>query len=80
MKERVSWSFMDEKYPNMWIAIREPEMDGPDVVSGIIEAVLSDDEIIGYESSHYDQGLRFRRTGHGESNGSIRADFVVETT
>ena len=79
MEERVSWKYMSEMYPDMWIAIREPEMDGPDVISGIIAAVLSDDEIIEYENNHDDEGLRFRRTKNGVSNGPIRANFIIET-
>ena len=79
MDERVSWEYMTENYPNMWIAIRDSEMDGPDVVSGIIVAALTDDEIIDYENAHDNEGLRFRRTKNGASNGPIRANFVIET-
>ena len=32
-------------YPDRWIAIRDAQMEGADIVSGIVEAVLTDDEI-----------------------------------
>ena len=78
MDEAVTWEYMVEHYPHRWIAISNPTMDGPDVITGIIHQVLSDDEIIDYEDDHWDEGLIFRRTG-GESNGPIRANFIIET-
>lgn len=79
MNEPVTWKYMVEHYPNMWIAIKDPQMDGPDIVSGIISAVITDDEIIDYEDKHRKEGLTFRRTKGGVSNGPIRANFIVET-
>ena len=79
MEKSVTWTYMAEKYPNMWIAIKDAKMDGPDVVSGIIYAVMPDDEIIDYEDEHGDEGLIFRRTKGGVSNGLIRANFIIET-
>lgn len=79
MDKRESWQYMVEHYPNMWIAVKDAEMDGPDIVSGIIYAVIPDDEIIGYENQHRKDGLTFRRTKGGFSNGPIRANFIVET-
>ena len=80
MDERVSWQYMSETYPDMWVAIREPEMDGPDVISGIIEAVLSDDEIIECENNHLYDGLKFRRTTEGNWGGIIESNFIIEVS
>ncbi len=55
-------------------------MDGPDVVSGEVFAVLSDDDIIDYEDEHAGEGLIYRRTTEGELYGPIRASFTIETT
>lgn len=80
MNKRVSWDYMISTYPGKWIAFKDPEMDGPDVVSGVIVEVLSDDDIIEFENAHYNEDMMYRRTKNGVSNGPIRANFVVETS
>ena len=79
MDKPMTWNNMVEEYPNMWLAIKNAEMDGPNIITGIVFAVLTDDEIIDYEDEHGDEGLIFRRTKGGVSNGPIRANFIVET-
>ena len=80
MDRPVTWESMVEQYPDKWLAIKDAQLDGPDIISGIIYAVMTDDEIIDYEDQHGDEGLIFRRTKGGVSNGPIRANFVIETT
>jgi len=76
---RESWIAIITQYPDRWIALRNPEMDGPDILSGEVVAVISDDDIIEFEDEHVGEGLIYRRTTDGELNGLIRANFVIET-
>ncbi len=76
---RETWENIVKKYPCMWVAVKDPQMDGPNIISGIVFAVKTDDEIIDYEDEHVGEGLIYRRTTGGESNGPIRANFIVET-
>ena len=50
-------------------------MNGPDVASGTIVAVLTDEEIIPYRLSNQKKGYRFYRTTEGDFYGIIDADF-----
>ncbi len=77
---RESWITIISQYPDRWVALRNPVMDGPDVVSGEVFAVLSDEDIIDFEDQHVGEGLIYRRTTEGELYGPIRASFTIETT
>ena len=74
-----TWGNIVREYPGMWVAIKNPQMDGPNIISGELFAVKSDDEIIDFEDEHIGEGLIYRRTTGGESNGPIRANFIIET-
>lgn len=78
--KQMSWDEMVLEYPDMWIAVKDAVMDGPDILSGEVFAIKSDEEIIDYEDLHSEEGLIFRRTKGGRSNGPIRANFVIETS
>ena len=75
----MTWNSMVENYPNMWVVIKNPVMDGPDVIKGEVITAKSDDEICDYEDSHDNEGLIFRRTTDDEWNGTIRTDFIIRT-
>lgn len=77
--ERITWEEMVESYPSRWIVISNPEMDGPDVISGIVHGVKTDDEIGKYRVKHGREGYVFRRTTEEKWSGIIDADFVIET-
>ncbi len=76
---RMTWEEMVDQYPDRWIAIRDAQMDGADIVSGIVEAVLTDDEIGEYreQAAH---GLQFDRTTEGNWYGPISAEFSIRVS
>ena len=74
----MRWEEMVNKYPEQWVAIKDAVMDGPDVVSGVVIAVLSDDEIIEYENTHGDDGIEYRRTTEGNWGGIIESNLIIE--
>ncbi|MBO4395018.1 MAG: hypothetical protein J5819_01560 [Eubacterium sp.] len=74
----VTWDEMVEKYPNSWVVIRNAEMDGPNIISGIVETVKTDDEICDYESQHLREGLVFMRTTEGDWSGTIDSNLRIE--
>ncbi len=78
---RMTWNQMVEAYPNMWVAIRNPIMDGdhPDILEGDVVDVISDDNISEYEVEHQGQGLTFYRTTESGWNGMFYADFSITT-
>ncbi len=77
----MTWDEMVEKYPDMWVAIANPVMDGdhPDILEGDVVDVIHDDDIGDYETSHRNMGLKFRRTTEGEFGGIISAGFSITT-
>ena len=75
---RMTWEEMVEKYPDMWVSIRDAEMDGPDVVAGMLDSAISDEEIGDYEADHWGDGLICRRTTEGGWLGPISAGFTIK--
>ena len=49
MSTNMKWEDMVEKYPDRWVAVGNAVMDGPNIVSGDVVAVKTDDEICDYE-------------------------------
>ncbi len=47
-EKRITWQEMVDKYPDMWVAVKDAEMDGPDILSGVPVDVKSDDDIAQY--------------------------------
>lgn len=75
---RMTWDEMVDRYPDMWVSISDAEMEGPDVLSGELVAVIPDDEIADYELDHWTDGYITRRTTEGEWLGPISANFTIE--
>ncbi len=79
-EQRMTWKEMIMAYPDRWLAIRDPQMDGPDVISGVVLCAMTDDESDRYmdehvgEKNHLPQNhggrlewihrLKLYRTGH----------------
>lgn len=59
---RMSWDEMVKEYPDRWVVIKDAEMDGPDIISGIIVTVKSDDEIMRFRIDNQKKGYKFYRT------------------
>ncbi len=68
---------MVEKYPDKWVAVKDAKKNGPDIVSGILVAVKSDDEIALYRVENHGKGYVFRRTTEGAFNGVTGSDVVI---
>lgn len=75
---RMTWDEIVEKYPDLWVSVRDAEMNGPDIVSGIIEETISDEAVGDYKADHWGDDLVIRRTTEGEWLGPISADFIIE--
>lgn len=81
--DRLSWDEMVEKYPDQWIAVKDAEMDGADIMSGEVVTAQSDEEMREFRIKHRGDGYVFRRTsdcgfnGHITSNLRIRVDQTV---
>ena len=78
---RMTWDDMVKTYPDMWVAVANPIMDGdaPDILEGDIVAAVSDDDIGDYKNAHRNQGLKYRRTTESGWNGMFYADFSITT-
>ena len=76
-KKRMLWEEMVKAYPDQWVVVEDAEMDGPDIISGIVISVKSDDEIIPFRTANQKKGYRFYRTSEGEFYGIIDADFSI---
>ncbi len=74
---RLSWAEMVRAYPNMWVAVRDAEMDGADIVSGEVVEARSDREMRQFRMRNRNAGYVFRRTSEGNFNGHIDSDFRI---
>ena len=79
IKERMTWDEMVRAYPDKWVAVADAVMDGdsPDILDGIVVAVLSDYDIDDYELNNLDKGYKFRRTTEGFFNGITGSSITI---
>ena len=77
MENRMTWEEMAKKYPDQWVVVKDAVMDGPDIVSGILVAVKSDDEIISYRIANTHKDYEICRTTEGWFNGVIDTDLSI---
>ena len=77
--KRMTWDDIVDQYPERWVAIRDAEMDGADIISGIVEAVLTDEEVGEYREQAA-LGLLFDRTTEGNWYGPINAEFSIRVS
>ena len=75
--ERMSWDDMVSAFPERWVVLRDTEKDGPDVLSGILVAVKTDDEIIPYEEANLRKGYEFWRTTEGDFYGLVDSNLSI---
>ena len=73
---RLSWSEMVNIYPDQWIAVKDAEMDGADILSGEVVVAKPDREMRKYRLHNPQSGLVFRRTSEGDFNG-INSDIKI---
>ena len=77
MGERLTWDEMVSMYPDRWVVLKDVEKNGPDVVSGVLVAVKTDDEITEYEAANLRKGYEFWRTTEGEFYGIVDSDISI---
>ena len=77
--KRMTWDDIVDQYPERWVAIRDAEMDGADIISGIVEAVLTDEKVGEYREQAA-PGLLFDRTTEGNWYGPINAEFSIRVS
>ena len=74
---RMSWDEMVKEYPDRWGVIKDAEMNVPDIISGIIVTVKSDDDIMRFRIDNQKKGYKFYRTSEEELYGIIDADIFI---
>lgn len=62
---RLTWDEMVQRYPDQWIAVKNAEMNGADIISGEVVAALPDTEMRKFRMSNSNSGYIFRRTSDG---------------
>ena len=75
--DRLTWEEMVKKYPDRWVVVKNAEMSGPDILSGILVDALSDDEIMEYRFNNKRHDLEFCRTTEGDFDGIIDSDISI---
>mgnify|MGYP006916293025 CR=1 FL=1 len=75
--KNMTWQDMVKEYPDRWVAVGNAVMNGPDIVSGDVVAVKTDEEICDYEVKHLREGLVFMRTTEGNWDGIIDSDLTI---
>ena len=77
MESRLSWEDIVKKYPDRWVVLKDPVLDGSDIVTGIVVDVKTDDEIIPYRLKNFDKKYDYCRTTEGSFYGIIDSDFNI---
>lgn len=74
---RMSWEEMVKAYPDQWVAVKDAQMDGADIVSGEVVAAMPDIEMHEFRIGKRKSELVFRRTSEGDFNGYIKSDIGI---
>ncbi len=74
---RLSWAEMVSIYPDQWVAVKDAEMDGADILSGEVVAAKPDREMRVFRLHNSKAGLVFRRTSEGDFDGYINSDIKI---
>lgn len=70
MGNRMTWEDIVKKYPDKWVVLKDPVLDGSDIVTGIVVDVKSDDEILSYRLENFDKKYDYCRTTEGFYRGA----------
>ena len=77
MGNRMTWEDIVKKYPDKWVVLKDPVLDGSDIVTGIVVDVKSDDEILSYRLENFDKKYDYCRTTEGTFYGIIDSNFDI---
>ena len=75
--KNMTWDEMVEKYPDQWVVVKDAVMDGPDIISGELIEVKSDNDIADFQIKNHGKGYEFRRTTEGSFNGITGSSIVI---
>ncbi len=76
-EKRMTWDEMVTAYPDKWVVVKDAKMDGPDILSGVLVDVQTDDMIDQYELDNWGKGYECRRTTEGFWNGITGSSIVI---
>ena len=54
------WNDIVEKYPDRWVTLSDCEMNGSQVISGVVKAVCTEEERFSVTDELTKQGISFR--------------------
>ena len=74
---RFTWEQMVQQFPDQWVAVKEAEMDGGDIISGEVVCAKPDEEMRSFRAKNRKCGFVFRRTSEGTFNGFIDSDIKI---
>lgn len=74
---RLSWDEMVRQYPNLWVAVKDAEMDGADIMSGEVVTAQPDEEMRKFRMNNHGAGFVFRRTSECGFNGHITSNLRI---
>ncbi|MBR6230239.1 MAG: hypothetical protein IKQ97_10920 [Eubacterium sp.] len=75
--ERLTWDELVALFPKRWVVLSDTEKDGPDIISGVLVDVKTDEEIIPYENDNLMKGYEFWRTTEEGFYGIIDSDLEI---
>ena len=73
----MSWVEIVQQYPDLWVAVKDAEMDGADIVSGTVVSALPDKEMREFRIKNRGSGYVFRRTTEQGYNGPVTAGLKI---
>ena len=72
----LSWDEIVSKYPDKWIAFSDADFVKSDIQSGVIYAILDDDNVTDFYESHYDNIVYLTRTTEGQEASYIHGELI----
>ena len=75
--KQMTWEEMVNTYPDQWVVVKDAVLNGPDIISGDVIDVKSDDEIIAFRTANQKKGYEYRRTTEGFFNGITGSSVVI---
>jgi len=74
---RLTWDEIVSMYPDQWVAVKDAEMDGADIIAGEVVAAKTDRAMRKFRILNRQAGLVFRRTSDGYYCSPIESDFRI---
>lgn len=74
MNRNMTWGQMVKEFPDKWVVLSSHTGWGPDIETGNVIAVLSDDEYDDYAIAHLDDNYYIKRTTYEEFGGFVSGE------